>query len=285
MRSRDRRQPASAHGGAKRCGPLTGQRWKENGKNLTLVEERLSHAFAGKPNALGGGSIVWRRQPALLWRYLEESLEEEEREEHGGLEYWPGSVAELLEGRLHPLLSFYWGGWGPMSWVAGLEVLQLERSAYLCLWDERESYRALARLERWNDRPLLSQAVRELLRANGQRQGVAVFGSLPSETTNKRPDLIPTAVLKQAYFDWLQWQEAQQGTAWLALAEEHFGRIVEPNHLQRSLDLLTSLPALDDAGALSDWLERRSGESAALPDHIRQRLFDDWFATSYEASL
>lgn len=250
--------------------------------NLTLVEQRLAHSFAAQARPLAGGSITWRRQPAPLWRYLEESLTEEERDFHGALEDWPGSVAELLQGRLQTLLSFYWESWGPISWGAGLQVLELAGSAYLCLWNETESYRAVARLESWQDKRLLNAAVKELLRANGRPYGVDLFGSLPTETTNHCPYLLSSALVKQAYWDWLQWEDAHDGVAWLDLEEEHFGRIVEPDHLRRSLDLLSSLPALDDPDAVSSWLERRRAESKASPDHVRQRLFDRWFAKSYE---
>jgi hypothetical protein len=43
---------------------------------------------------------------------------------------------------------------------------------------------------------------------------------------------------------------------WGLLADEHFGRIIEPNHLRRCLDLLEALPRLDDDEALSAWIER-----------------------------
>lgn len=71
----------------------------------------------------------------------------------------------------------------------------------------------------------------------GRRQDLGFFsGSLPNGTDNRSPDLLPTSVVRQAYFDWLQWHE--DGSAWNELAEEHFGRIVEPDHLERSLDVL-----------------------------------------------
>lgn len=128
----------------------------------------------------------------------------------------------------------------------------------------------------------LSATVRRLLGRNGKGFGVTPFGSLPPETTNRAPELITESVIRQIYFDLLQWWEREQGGAWATFADENYGRIVEPNHLQRSLDLLKALPRLDEPKAISAWLAERDAESAALPDQARQRLFDDWFAGAYD---
>ena len=159
----------------------------------------------------------------------------EELEEYAGtLDAWPAHVMELLDGHLHDLLFFYWESLGPMSWVAGLQILALGERGYLVYWNELESYRAVAMLEPWQDELVVSSAVKEILRRNGRPHGIDMFGSIPLETMNRLPGLLPDAVVKQAYFDFLQWQERVEGDAWALLSEEHFGRIVEPNHLQRS---------------------------------------------------
>ncbi len=236
----------------------------------------MARAFGARPQVLGEARIVWRRKPVLLWQYLEDVLEgEEELEEYAGtLADWPAHVAELLDGRLRDLLFFYWESLGPMSWIAGLQVLELGGRGYLVYWNELESYRAVAMLEPWRDELVVSAAVKEILRKNGRPHGVELFGSIPAETTNRIPSLLPTAVVRQAYFDFLQWQERVEGDAWFYLSEEHFGRIVEPNHLQRSLDILHR--------AADHWLDDREDESDDFDDDYRQRLFDEWFATAYE---
>jgi hypothetical protein len=66
---------------------------------------------------------------------------------------------------------------------------------------------------------------------------------------------------------------------WSVLSSEHYGRIVEPDHLQRSLDILRTMPPIDE---FDGWLKDLEAESAAMPDHARQRLFDEWFAGAYE---
>jgi hypothetical protein len=247
--------------------------------DLERLEARLARAFRARPQVLGEARIIWRRKPVLLWQYLEDVLDgEEELERYADtLESWPAHVMELLDGHLHDLLFFYWDGLGPTSSVAGLQVLDLGGRGYLVYWDELESYRAVAALERWRDELVVSAVVKEVLRKNGWPHGLGLFGSVPTETTNRMPSLLPEAVVKQAYFDFLQWHEREGGAAWACLAHEHFGRIVEPNHLRRSLDILHRA-----AEAPNDWLEELAEESAGYDDAVRQRLFDDWFETAYE---
>jgi hypothetical protein len=228
---------------------------------------------------LGEARIIWRRKPVLLWQYIEDALEgEEELEQYAGtLESWPAHVMELLHGHVHDLLFFYWDGLGPTSSVAGLQVLELGGRGYLVYWNELESYRAVAALDPWQDDLVVSAAVKEILCRNGRSHGVELFGSVPTETTNRMPSLLPDAVVKQAYFDLLQWDERQGGDAWDLLTEEHFSRIVEPNHLQRSLDTLHRAAETHHRS-----LEGREDEDDELDDAARQRLFDDWFETTYE---
>jgi hypothetical protein len=128
----------------------------------------------------------------------------------------------------------------------------------------------------------LAGTVRRLLDRNGKSFGVDVFGSLPTQTTNRAPELIPEPVVRQAYFDLLEYWEREQGGAWLGIAEEHHGRIVEPNHLERCLDLLETLPHVHDQEAVDNWLAWRDAESAALPNVARQRLFEEWFEGAYD---
>ncbi len=39
---------------------------------------------------------------------------------------------------------------------------------------------------------------------------------------------------------------------------------------------------LNDTDAVIAWLKDQEDESAAMPDHSRQHLFDEWLATAYE---
>jgi hypothetical protein len=71
-------------------------------------------------------------------------------------------------------------------------------------------------------------------------------------------------------------------SGWGALADEHFGRIVEPNHLQRCLDLLDDLPRLDDEGALDAWLERIEDDGSDLAEPARRLLLKEFLDRGYE---
>jgi hypothetical protein len=247
--------------------------------DLERLEARLRRAFKARPQMLGEAGIIWRRRPIPLWAWVEQVLDEDEWDEHQGVEYWPANVHALLDGHLHDVLLFYWDSLGPTSSVAGLQVLDLGGRGYLVYWNELESYRAVAALDPWQDDLVVSAAVKEILRKNGRPHGVELFGSVPTETTNGMPSLLPEAVVRQAYFDLLQWQEREHGDAWACLAHEHFGRIVEPNHLQRSLDILHRV------AEAPNWLEELAEESAGYDDDFRQRLFDEWFETAYEAEV
>jgi hypothetical protein len=52
----------------------------------------------------------------------------------------------------------------------------------------------------------------------------------------RSPFRIAESVIRQSYFDLVQFWEREQGETWSTFAEMHFSRIVEPNHLQRSLE-------------------------------------------------
>jgi len=69
---------------------------------------------------------------------------------------------------------------------------------------------------------------------------------------------------------------------WVALAEEHFGRIVAPNHLQRCLDLLKQLPSLDDEDAISSWLEAAADDDSDLAEPARRLLLSDFLDRGYQ---
>ena len=226
------------------------------------IESDLRRTFSAVPVRLGDASIVWRDQPALLWEFVENALDEEKREVFSGLESLPGSVAALLGERLRPILSFCWDGLGPRSWAAGLQVLEIGARGHLCFWNETDSYVAVAALEPWDDPLVLAAAVKDLLKDNGVGHGLWLFGALPTETTNHRPDLLPSEVVKQAYFDWL----GEEVGTWDGFEEEYFSRLVEPDHLQRSLDAVALL-----SQERSGQSPRRAGESSDLPDHAKLR--------------
>ncbi|MFO7572501.1 MAG: hypothetical protein R6W48_07885 [Gaiellaceae bacterium] len=244
------------------------------------VEGQLDKAFRAKPERIGESLVVHRRRPLALAPVMESAMTEDERDEHGDLASWPASVQQLLDEIVaqDELLRFYWESFGPMSWVAGMILVGTGRRRYVGVWDEVESYRLFAAVEPWDDALALSSAVSAYLVVNGRRHGDGLFGSLPQEVSNDCPELLPTPVVKQALFDYMQWAESVDPGSWALLASEHYGRMVEPDHLTRSLDVLRTMPSLDRVG---DWLEELERESDELSCEARQRLFDEWFETAY----
>jgi hypothetical protein len=200
----------------------------------------------------------------------------EDWEEVGAVEGWPGSVAELLEQKDAEvgLLRFYWDGLGPISWSAAMTLVGTGRRRALCVWDEVDSYRAVAAVEPWDDPVAVSAAATAYLSVNGTRHGDGLFGSLPHEVSNDSPFLLPAAVVARALFDYMEWCESVVPGAWSMLASEHYGRMVEPNHLQRCLDIMSSFSLTD--------LDDHARESARMSIEARQRLFGEWWADAYD---
>jgi hypothetical protein len=140
--------------------------------NLKRLEARLTRAFTAKPQRIGEARIVWRCKPLPLWQHLDDVLEDEEVDEYSEtLAAWPGSVREVIGERLHDVLSFSWWRETPISFAAGLQVLDMGRRGYLCHWDQCHSYLTVAVLEPWRDELVLSAAVKHLLRENGRKHG------------------------------------------------------------------------------------------------------------------
>jgi hypothetical protein len=238
---------------------------------LERLEARLDRAFRAKPQRLGEARIAWRRKPIPLSEHLGSALEPEKVDEYRGtLAAWPGTVEEMLGGRLRDVLAFSWCPETPISFVAGLRVLDFGRRGYLCFHNECHSYLAVALLDPWQDELVLSAAVKRLLRENGRKCGLELFGSIPHQTVNSLPDLLLTPVVKQAYFEWLLWA-----------AEHPPAPAHDAEHVR--------LPA-------EEWLEAARGKPVAtlskraleawiaLSDLRRQQMFDAWFESTYEVA-
>ena len=128
----------------------------------------------------------------------------------------------------------------------------------------------------------MSRLFTRIVHNNGAAFGVHLFGSLPTETTNWLPELVPEAVLKRPYFDWLEWAEQVEGSAWLSLEESLIAHELEPNPMARAFAAFRSLPSPSEPETLSEWLHERDQESANLPDRSRQLILDDYFRRRYD---
>ena len=94
------------------------------------------------------------------------------------------------------------------------------------------------------------------------RKNAPSYVRLDVDIKSDRPDLLPTEVVKQALFDYMEWAESVDPGAWAMLASDHYGRMVEPNHLQRSLDILETMGTLESFSDLQEDLKRESAEHA-----------------------
>jgi hypothetical protein len=244
--------------------------------NTDRLNQLLEKAFRAEPERLNGGK-VWRlKRPRPLAPLLDSVLDtEEERELYGGsFEAWPGNISELLEGYgLHrPLLGADWDGFGPVSWSAGLTAIETGSRVYLCVWDELGSYRLVAAVAPAGNSPTLAAVVSELL------AGGALVGHPPHNLTNYAPELLDRRAVEAALAALVD-----STNGWGELADEHFGRLVEPDHLQRCLDLLQGLPRLDDRDAVAAWLEQHDGNDGSdLPEPARRRLLTEFLDSAYE---
>ena len=156
------------------------------------IERKLAGSFHARPEHVGG----WSSSTAVdvgQRLVLEDAMTEGERDEYGDLEHWPGSVAELLQSvdAQISLLRFYWESLGPMNWVAGMVIVGTGRRRYLGVWDETESYRVFAAVEPGTIQLRSPRRYLLYLVVDGRRHGDGLFGSLPHEVSNDRPDLLP----------------------------------------------------------------------------------------------
>jgi hypothetical protein len=103
--------------------------------------------------------------------------------------------------------------------------------------------------------------------------------SVPHEIRNYAPAIIGRGQIEDAFF-----KLTTSTGGWSALADEHFGRVVEPNHLRRCLDLLERLPRLDDEEALSAWVERIEDDGSDLTEPARRLLLKEFLDRGYEGA-
>ena len=104
-----------------------------------------------------------------------------------------------------------------------------------------------------------------------------LVSSVPHNIFNDEPELLARDLFLDAFTGLLN-----RTDGWGALADDHFGRLVEPNHLQRSLDILSTLPPISDSKALDAWIDQAQGDSSDLTPEARRLLLDDVLDTRYE---
>jgi hypothetical protein len=191
--------------------------------NIARFDQLLERTFRRTtPVPMHGEEVRKLRKPRPLAPLLDKALEHEDEIDTyaGSFEAWPGNVEELLGQHelMRSLLTFNSHGFGPISWSAGLVAIEPTGDvAYLCKWDEIESYQLLASVSSAGDSNALGQLVL------GEIACGSVVQQPPHYVWNDAPDLLDRAAIEGAFARLLD-----RTDGWGALAEEHFGRIVEP---------------------------------------------------------
>jgi hypothetical protein len=243
--------------------------------NIDRLNRVLERAFRNtRPKQAYDAQVRRLRKPLPLAPLLDTTLDTDEVELYAGtFEEWPGNVDEILRyhGLERSLLTFNWDGFGPVSWSAGLTAIETGGHAYVCKWDEVESYQLLSAVTPAGDTAALAQVAVDAI-ADG-----SIVRQPPHYVWNDAPGLLDRATIEHAFARLL---DSTQG--WGELADDHFGRIVEPDHLRRCLDLLEGLPRLDDEEALSAWLERIEDDGSDLGEPARRLLLKEFLDRGYE---
>jgi hypothetical protein len=249
--------------------------------NWTKFVSSLEVAFTIPKVTLPNGQILGRRKTLNLKRLLmRAATSEEERDE---IEF--GYPWELLNPKYHPsvLVEFEWESGGPMSWSSQVGLLDVGSSrvfawAYCEAWgqDGDDAQRIVAALEPKSNAEVISTFFRSLIHRNGSKYGFDdLFGSLPSYTTNHRPDLISAATIKESYWRWMDWTRADRAS-WGDLRDSVIQRAIDPSPLVDLGQLLS-----ERANRPPDYDER---ELEDLSAEDRRRIFDNYFSLAYRGA-
>ena len=174
----------------------------------------------------------------------------------------------------HTLLTFYWDGFGPISFGATIELVDLGVTGTLAyhITEYAPTY-AFALIQPGGDTDTWPAFVVDLFRDNGESYGIELFGGLPCETTNSRPDLVPPVALREAFWQWIEGREAVGRPQWGDLRDQMIESLEQPNPLQRSSDLLQRVARL----GIDGFLAATEPEHVDLPEDDRRRILENYF--------
>ncbi len=254
--------------------------------NWTKFSHNLEAAFTIRKVTLPNGHILGTRKNFKLQRVLARAAtSEDERGEIESESSW--GLWELLGQKYlpEPLLEFEWESGGPMSWSAQVGLLDVGASrafmwVYQEAWAENgEAQRILAALEPKRSAEIFSAFFGSLVERNGARYGLDdLFGSLPSYTTNYRPDLIFAAAIKESYWRWMEWAVArpEPRVSWADLRDSVIRRAIDPS------------PLVDLGGLLSEREHQseddRRREIEGLSTEDRRLIFENYFSQAYRVA-
>lgn len=170
-----------------------------------------------------------------------------------------------------------------MSWFADLASLDLGLSRmFIYTYQEalaefgEDPSLVFAAIDPANSSSVCSAFFRDLVRDNGHSYRLeGFFGSLPSNTRNHQPDLIPADVIKESYWRWMEWASRNEPASWTDLRELVLRKAVDPRVLRPFGEMLQEAMHNVEHKAL------RQEEAAALTEEDRWRILDIYLSQAY----
>ena len=230
----------------------------------TEFQESIDVAFIETRLATSRGRVLAPLEPFGLRTPIQEAAE--------GVVLKLDPYAEWLPS--HTLLYFYWDSFGPMSFDATIALVDLGVTGTLAYYiTEYAPPYAFALIQPGGDTDIWPAFVVNLFRDNGESYGIELFGGLPCQTFNSRPDLVSPVALREAFWQWIEGREAVGQPQWEDLRDQMIESLEQPNPLQRSSDLLQRVARL----GIDGFLAATEPEHVDLPEDDRRRILENYF--------
>jgi len=230
----------------------------------TEFQESIDVAFIETRLATSRGRVLAPLEPFGLRTPIQEAAE--------GVVLKLDPYAEWLPS--HTLLYFYWDSFGPVSFDATIALVDLGVTGTLAYYiTEYAPPYAFALIQPGGDTDIWPAFVVNLFRDNGESYGIELFGGLPCETFNGRPDLVSPVALREAFWQWIVGREAVGRPQWGDLRDQMIESLEQPNPLQRSSDLLQRVARL----GIDGFLAATEPEHVDLPEDDRRRILENYF--------
>ena len=230
----------------------------------TEFQESIDVAFIETRLATSRGRVLAPLEPFGLRTPIQEAAE--------GVVLKLDPYAEWLPS--DTLLYFYWDSFGPISFDATIALVDLGVTGTLAYYiTEYAPPYAFALIQPGGDTDIWPAFVVNLFRDNGESYGIELFGGLPCETFNGRPDLVSPVALREAFWQWIVGREAVGRPQWGDLRDQMIESLEQPNPLQRSSDLLQRVARL----GIDGFLAATEPEHVDLPEDDRRRILENYF--------
>ncbi len=252
---------------------------KETVMNKEKANSLIEEAFKNPRAKLYHESILIPSKPVDLETVVRAAIETSDEEEDLDSEGHE-AIFEQIGWPNDRIVAFYWQSWAPMVWECYLNSLRLpDGTELIWLYQDFEPFRqGIAVVRKPSNRAVMSAFFKALIEENGAMFGVELFGSLPSNTDNRREELIPENVVRAAYWKWLRWAEHRFDIDWHGIARTILARVEDP--VLYPLKLLRGIAAGpgEDAG---EWLDRHLDRYGSLSERAKRAIFNAYFKISY----